>query len=459
MKGVKIDVEIYETIRKLYTHEGLSQRAIARKLGISRNTVAKYVSGSNVPWERKTYSLKDNKVITEEVLAFIQSCFAEDASHKHLKQNHTAKRIFDRLQLEKGFTGSYTSVRRAVNKLKDKSAEPFIPLAFDPGESAQVDFGSAYVIIDGVEQKIKYFCMRLCYSAHIFVKAYFVEKEECFLDGLSSAFEFFGGVPKNIIFDNAKVAVKDGYGAYVTKLTDGYRAFKSHYAFNALFCNPSSGNEKGLVENLVGYIRRNTMVPIPRIASIEELNVILANRCRAYTAHKIKGHACSVGENYVIEKAALTPLPTYHYEIAKSIYTTVNGFSTVTYETNKYSVPTGYIGREVLLKAFHSKIKITYKNEVIAIHCRSFQKNKRIYDIKHYMDALERKPRAIFNAEPVRAFVPKEILDNYSKIPGGNQQVLSYIKKQINLDNEENMITVTPTNLSSYDCLIKKVQS
>lgn len=86
--------------------------------------------------------------------------------------------------------------------------------------------------------------MRLCFSAHIFAKAYFAENEECFLDGLVSSFEFFGGVPKSIIFDNGKVAVKDGYGAYVTKLSNGYQSLKSHYAFNTLFCNPRSGNEK-----------------------------------------------------------------------------------------------------------------------------------------------------------------------------------------------------------------------
>lgn len=354
-------MEIYESIRKLFIQEQLSQRAIAKKLGISRNTVRKYVDGNCVPWERKSYKSNGGKLITPDVISFINECFESDVSHDHRKQKHTAKRIYDRLVSEHNFKGSYTTIRRVVRDLRDKCSEPFIPLEFDPGEAAQVDFGSAYIYINNDQVKIKYFCARLCYSAKFFVKAYFAEKEECFLDGLSSSFEFFGGVPKSIIFDNAKVAVKDGYGAYVTKLTDGYSALKSHYAFNAHFCNPSSGNEKGLVENLVGYIRRNSMVPMPRVSSLEELNQQLRVHCCTYETHKIQGQQLTVGERFIIESRALLPLPNYQYEISKSLYTTVNSFSTVTYETNKYSVPTKFIGKEVLIKASHSTITLMYK--------------------------------------------------------------------------------------------------
>lgn len=112
-------------------------------------------------------------------------------------------------------------MRRVGREFKNKTPKPFIPLVFDPSEAMQIDFGSAYIYIDNHQVKIKYFCVRLCHSASIFTKAYYAKKEECFLDGLASAFAFFGGVSHNIIFDNARVAVKEGYGAYVTKLTDG----------------------------------------------------------------------------------------------------------------------------------------------------------------------------------------------------------------------------------------------
>lgn len=457
MKGVKIDVEIYEAIRKLHVQDNLSQRAIAKKLGISRNTVRKYIDGAAVPWERKPYTSSGSKVITEDVESFINHCLRDDESHTHNKQKHTAKRIYDRLVDELDFTGSYTTVRRVVRELKKKSPEPFIPLEFDPGEAMQIDFGSAYIHIDGHQIKTKYFCARLCYSASIFTKAYYAENEECFLDGLASAFAYFGGVPHNVIFDNARVAVKEGYGAYVTKLTDGYSAFKSHYAFNAHFCNPSSGNEKGLVENLVGFIRRNTMVPLPKVASLEELNDRLIMTCKNYQSHRIQGQIQTVGEKLSVEHKALLPLPKYKYELAKTFYIVVNKFSTVAYETNKYSVPTEFIGKEVLMKIHHSTIEVCYKKDVIAVHKRAYTKHNKIYDISHYMTALERKPRAIFNAQPVREFVPKEILESFSAVPGGNKEVLNYIKTQINLDNQD-VVSVKQANLSSYDRLIQEVK-
>ena len=455
---MKIDMEIYEAIRKLSVQEKMSQRAIAKRLGISRNTVKKYIDGEHVPWERKPYVSNGSKLITSEVMTFINQCFEEDDSHNHNKQKHTAKKIHDRLIEELKFDGSYTTIRRLVKELRNKVPEAFIPLVFDPGEAAQIDFGTAYIYDNNIQIKIKYFCARLCYSGAIFVKAYYAEKEECFLDGLVSTFEFFGGVPRNIIFDNAKVAVKDGYGAHVTKLSNGYKALKSHYAFNAQFCNPSSGNEKGLVENLVGYIRRNTMVPMPRVSSIDELNEKLIHKCIKYNkTHKIQGRIQTVGENLLAEIKAFLPLPKYQYEISKTLYTRINSFSTITYETNKYSVPTKYIGKEVLVKIGHSKITMHYRNTEIACHSRVFKKHKKIYDISHYMDALERKPRAIFNAQPVRNFVPKEVLETYKSIPGGNVEVLRYIRSQIELQ-AHNIVEVKPIELANYDKLIAEVQ-
>ncbi len=453
---MKIDLEIYEQIRKLYVQEGLSQRAIAKKLSISRNTVKKYIDGDCVPWERKPYTTTGGRIITSEIIDFIKNCFDEDLSHKHNKQNHTAKRIYDRLVDELNFDGSYTAVRRAVSSLRENHNTAHVPLEFDPGEAAQIDFGTAYIYLNGKEQKIKYFCFRLCFSAHIFVKAYLAENEECFLDGLVSSFEFFKGVPRAIIFDNAKVAVKEGYGSYVTQLSNGYQSLKSHYAFDTLFCNPRSGNEKGLVENLVGYIRRNTMVPMPRVSSLEELNETLYDHCKSFAERKIKGEVFSVGEKYEVESKVLLPLPTYRYEISKATYTRVNSFSVITLATNKYSVPTKYVRKEVLVKSSHSKVDIYHKDAMIASHPRNYSKNKKIYNIEHYVDLLERKPRAIFNAEPVRDFVPKEILDEYIKLPGGNKLVLAYIKNRVSSPKLPE-IQVLQTNLNNYDTLIKEV--
>ncbi len=135
-----IDVDLYEKIRRLYEHEGKSQRAIARALGISRNTVKKYCQGSLVPWERQGQSGRKRYVITEDVLEFIKSCLAEDEKENIKKQVHTAKRIYDRLVAEKKFTGGESTVREVVAKLRVKQNKVFVPLSFEPGEAFQIDF-------------------------------------------------------------------------------------------------------------------------------------------------------------------------------------------------------------------------------------------------------------------------------------------------------------------------------
>lgn len=453
---MKIDLEIYEQIRHLYVHEGLSQRAIAKRLNISRNTVAKYCNGKNVPWERKDYSPRSAPVVTEDIVLFILKCFEEDATHQIKKQAHTAARIHKRLQDELGFTGSASTIRRVVRDLRNKSNEAFVPLEFDPGEAAQIDFGTAYTYLNDKKTKLKFFCMRLCFSGHYFVKAYFAENEECFLDAHISSFKFFGGIPKRTIFDNARVAVKEGLGAYVTKETKRYRELKAHYQFTTSYCNPRSGNEKGLVENLVGYVRRNALVPMPKVASLAELNTMLEEHCRKYLNHSIKGRTGTVQENFDIEKPSLLPLPLYDYVPEKVLYAKVSPYSLVSFQTNRYSVPTDYCGKEVCLKVGAMTVDIYYRNQCIATHERFFGKHHKTYDIHHYIKLLEAKPRAIFNAGPVRQYIPKQVLSEYAAKQDGQKLLLAHLKA-VNGLKETPDITVVPTQLKRYDQLIREV--
>lgn len=198
------------------------------------------------------------------------------------------------------------------------------------------------------------------------------------------------------------------------------------------------------------------MVLLPRVSSINELNDVLYERCLRFSDHKIKGEILSVGEKYLIELDTLIPLPTYRYEIAKSTYTRVNSYSVITYATNKYSVPTKYVRKEVLVKASHSTIDVYYRDQLIASHQRKYTKNTKTYEIEHYLTLLERKPRAVFNAEPVRDFIPREILDEYMKLSGGNKLILAYIRQQVDRDKIPD-IQVIQTDLNSYDELIKGV--
>ena len=236
-------MEIYKQIRKMRL-DGMSQRQIAATLHISRNTVKKYWDGDSVPWERKDYS-REASVLTEDVVAFVRQCLDEDNQCRSKKQHHTAKRIYDRLVAERGFAGGETTVRRLVKELREKNQEAFVPLIFPAGDALQIDWGEATVYLSGIKTTVNLFCARLCYSGVPMVLAYRRQNEESFLDALVQVFQYFGGVPKRVIFDNGKVAVKDGFGAHARKQV-GYAALAAHYGFEAVFCNPASGNERAI---------------------------------------------------------------------------------------------------------------------------------------------------------------------------------------------------------------------
>lgn len=424
-----IEVDLYSKIRTLYT-EGESMRSIATRLGISRQTVKKYCEGNTHPDVRKVYTRQPD-VITEDVKSFILSCFHQDEAENLTKQKHTAKRIYDRLVSEKAFSGSYSAVRVAVRNLKAEHMVPKyadIPLDYDPGDAIQIDWGEATVYINNQKTKINFFCGRLCSSFDIFVQAYYSQNLESFLEAQQTMFDYFRGIPKRLIFDNAKVAVREGFGRHA-KATDGYKSFAAHYAFKTDFCNIASGNEKGLVENLVGYARRNFMVPVPRVSSLYELNQSLLKDCLNYrNTHKIESRSQSVKEAYEQELYFLRPIPVFRFDTSRTITPIVGDYSTVRFEKNNYSVPVRYLRKSVIVKGYANEVCIYYNGEIIASFDRLYGSGKTTYRLEHYIDLLERKPRSVFQAKPVRTNVTKELLDWGRLLPGGNAEMVKLLR-------------------------------
>jgi transposase len=419
---VSIEVEIYERIRHLHEHEGMSQRAIAKALGISRNTVKKYFDGSQVPWERQGVSGRKPYVITEEVVAFIKECLAQDETEKIKKQRHTAKRIYDRLVEEKGFAGGESTIREIVAQLRETKTDAFIPLVYDPGEAVQIDWGEAKIYLCGKKITVNIFCMRECYSADIYCVAFYRQNEESFLEAQISGFEYFGGVAKRVIFDNAKVAVKEGFGAHA-KVQDKYKALSAHYAFQCEFCNVAAGHEKGLVEGLVGWVRRNIFVPIPRVNTIQELNNELMSRCLKYRKHNIKGKPSTVGEMAVVAKVHMTPLPRYKFDTSKTITARADSFSTVRFDRNNYSIPCQYASKEVSIKGFGNEVAMYYRNTEIARYTRCYDRNKTMYHLEHYIDLIEKRPRSVFNAKPVKDSISVELIEIGRRLSSPHEMV------------------------------------
>jgi transposase len=324
----------------------------------------------------------------------------EDDKQRPVKQRHTAKRIFERLKEEHGFTGGYTIVKDYVRTATLRAQEMFVPLTHPAGE-AQVDFGEALVVIAGVERKAHYLAMDLPHSDDCFVAAFPAETTEAFLEGHVRAFAYFGGVPTRILYDNTRIAVAKILGGEERQRTRSFSELQSYYLFADKFGRPARGNDKGKVEGLVGYARRNFMVPIPRASSWEELNLHLEADCRKRRERRLRGHSETIGERFERDRAALLPLPAAPYEACEKISARVSSLSLVRYRSNDYSVPTEYGHRQVWVKGYVHEVVIACASEVIARHQRSYEHEAVVFDPLHYLALLEQKTRALDQAAPL----------------------------------------------------------
>jgi transposase len=316
------------------------------------------------------------------------------------KQRHTAKRIFERLREEHSFTGGYTIVKDYVHTAKLRSREMFVPLMHAPGE-AQADFGEAWVVMAGVKLKAHFLAMDLPHSDDCFVIAFPAETTEAFLEGHVRAFDYFGAVPTRILYDNTKIAVARILGGEERVKTRAFSELQSHYLFADKYGRPAKGNDKGKVEGLVGYSRRNFMVPIPHFNSWDEWNAHLEAECRKRRQRRLRGHRETIGERFERDRAAMLPLPAAPYEACEKISARVNSLSLVRYRANDYSVPTQYGHRQVWVKGYVHEVVITCGSDVIARHERSYEREAVVFDPLHYLALIEQKTRALDQAAPL----------------------------------------------------------
>jgi hypothetical protein len=273
-----------------------------------------------------------------------------------------------------------------------------------------VDFGEALAEIAGVECKVHFFAMDLPHSDACFVQAYPAETSEGFCDGHNGAFAFFGGVPKSILYDNTTLAVARILGDGVRQRTRVFSELQSHYVFADRFGRPGKGNDKGKVEGLVGWIRRNLFVPVPRAISLTALNEGLLEDCRRRLGDRLRGHDETIGERLVRDLAAFGDLPPAPYDACEKKAGRVSSLSLVRYRGTDYSVPTAYGHREVLIRGYVHEVVISCGAEVIARHPRSYEREDFVYNPLHYLELLERKIGALDQAAPLVGWdLPEEV--------------------------------------------------
>lgn len=401
-----LTVDEIEQIRRAYYVEKQSIRTIAREQHHHRRVVREAIAGTSPTPRQYRRQRARPRPMVDPVRHLIDAWLEADWGAPP-KQRHTAKRIFDRLVAEEGYQGQERAVREYVHDWKQahrSDAIGYLPLAYTPGAEAQCDWGEGLVRVAGVEQTAQLFLLRLAYSLKPFVCAFPTARQECFFAGHEAAFHLFGGVPHRISYDNLTTAVQTVLTGRNRIEQDAFVAFRGHHLFESFFCLPGKegAHEKSLVETLVGYARRNFLVPIPDVESWEALNQELLRRCLAENERTVVGRTATIGAQWAQERPLLHPLQSHPYPCCRTVPVRASKLSLVTFERNRYSVPSRSAGERLLLRAFPWQVEITNGTTVLARHPRLYGKDGEQLDPLHYLQVLERKPGAFDHARPIQ---------------------------------------------------------
>jgi transposase len=395
-------MEQYSFIRTAHRVYGKSIRQISRETGHSRKTIQKILCQ-----EPYGYSCRQRQPypVLEPYLPIIDGWLEEDKSRPK-KQRHTARRIYHRLVREHGFTGCESNVRHYVRGAKVRLglnvAKAFIPLDPEVGREAEVDWGTALAIIGGQPTTVKFFGMRSRYSAKHFVRGYPCERQQAFLDAHLHAFAFFNGIFPTLVYDNLTTAVRQVLRGKGRVEQEEFTKFHAYYNFTPRFCNPAAAHEKGGIEGLVGYIKRNYFVPVPEVDSFEALNQQLLAECLAYGDHRLQGREKTVNEFFQEEQAGLLSLPVMPFTVTQVNTGKVDPYATVRVDKNRYSVPSRYVGFKVQVQMDIDRVHLFHAGKRLATHLRIFGNNKWQLNPDHYLELIQQRPGAFQEARPLR---------------------------------------------------------
>ncbi|MEV7663558.1 IS21 family transposase [Paenarthrobacter sp. NPDC089316] len=397
-------VELFAKIRRDSRIEGLSIRELARRHGVHRRTVRQALESAEPP-ERKPRRGVSHRL--EPFKAAIDQMLIEDTTAPR-KQRHTARRILARLLQEHdahvlsySTVRDYVRVRRAeIDVEAGRRHEVFIPQDHAPGAEAEVDFGEVWVVLDGVKTKCHMFILRLSHSGKAIHRIYPTQAQEAFLEGHIEAFSVLGGVPtKHIRYDNltsAVTAVVFGQGRQ-RKENDRWVLFKSHYGFDAFYCQPgiSGAHEKGGVEGEVGWFRRNRLSPMPVVKSLDELNTKIKAWEEVDARRRINDRIRTIGQDFEAEQPLLAPLPAEVFDPGLVLTPRVDRSSMITVRMIKYSVPARFIGRRLRVSLRASELLVFDGRTVVARHQRIAAKAGQSVQLDHYLEVLKTKPGAL----------------------------------------------------------------
>lgn len=382
---------------RLLHRDGMSIREISRRYHHCRKRVKKAL----LEPEPKPYTRiqEPHCPVLGPFKAIILGILADEEKQKvPRKQRHTARKIFERLQKEHAYPGSYEQVRRFVRYEKQeklKATGTFIPLSHDAGQRLECDFGHVQVCFPDGPKKVPVLLVTWSFSYHRLAIGLPNERTESILEGMIQAFEFFGCVAKEIWWDNPKTVATTILKGRERVLHDRYKALASHYLFEPLFCMPRSGNEKSYVENSVYDLQRNFCTPIPQVQDLSDFNRFLRQCCLDHMNHTVTGKDQTIGERFKLDQERALPLPDHRFEACVYADAKVDKYQTARYKTNWYSVPLRWAFEKVTLKVFVNKILIVAKHQVIATHQRCHGKHQQVLTPIHYLAVLGYRPGSL----------------------------------------------------------------
>jgi transposase len=426
-----INVAILSNIRRWYFRDKLSIREIARRTGFSRNTVRHYLRSeiSEPLYPKRQTRSKLNAFADKLTQWLVEAVRTPRKQRRSLKQMHA-----DLCSL--GFDGSYDAVARFAREWrcqqlefnKGASKHTYIPLQFKPGEAFQFDWSEDWAVIAGERVKLQVAHFKLSYSRAFFVRAYLLQTHEMLFDAHHHAFTAWNGIPQRGIYDNMKTAVDKVRRGKQRDVNARFFSMVSHYLFDAEFCNPAAGWEKGQIEKNVQDARRRLWQKVPAQPSLIALNEWLSERCMELwkeSTHPTEPMTIQAALDH--ERSFLMPTGQAFdgfVEQTKRISPTC----LITFERTRYSVPSSFANRPVSLHIYHDHLEVIAEGNIIAIHQRLFNRKHEhmtmVYDWRHYLSVLQRKPGAIRNGAP------------FAELPQAFQTLQSILLKRLGGDRE-----------------------
>lgn len=377
------------TIRHRVLVQSVSRRAVAKEMGVSRNTVRRYLAGAKVG---ERVPVVKAKPITDAARGRMEALLAEAPKWTGGKQRLTAKQLWRLLRAE-GIAIGETMVKVYVREWKRSRAEVFVPLVYRPGDLGEVDFFQVLVDVAGQRVKAWMFLLRCMASGRDFAWLFPRQDQTCFLAGHVRAFEHFGAVLHRLAYDNLKAAVAKMLGGSDRQLTTRFEALANHYLFEASFARPRTGHDKGGVEARGKGVRWQHLVPIPSGASLDEISRQLQQRIDAEMPEKRDKAGRTVSERFAEEKNFMLPLPQHAFEPALTRPVTVTRRALVVLEGASYSVWCRWAGLTITAKLGVDEIVLVGPDGQVTHRRAGF--GGRSVDYRHYLPELAKKPQAL----------------------------------------------------------------